>query len=636
MAGILPDYIQNLDEEEIYDQVQQLIEDHDGVVEDEDEDESDSEDTEEDEGDEDEDFLPEIALPTVSVTGPSTSSQEAVTSRGLENVVEENEDSKRTADGGEMSSSNNKVESGENSSAEELNRSQIDGLFCPICMEAWTNAGDHQICCLPCGHLYGLSCIKRWLQQHRSSAKCPQCNRKCSLKDVRVIYASQIVVVDQESQKKVKTLEAKCASLEKKDAVWCKKAIEWQKREANLHQQIDQLMERTSYLEHLLGDMQNRPTGILIGNGACQEHAILGHNLDSEFGRHGFSGGFVLQKDLLVDGARVFDVDASSQILIIARRLAGMGGMHVLTKMSLIAPHETENIQLPVSTKAVKDLRVSPHGRLTLLAFLGKKLSVLSTESNNIILSYDLPAAAWSCSWDLNSSHYLYAGLQNGMLLVFDMRQTTRPVESLIGLTGNLIHTIHSLSPDLTVRSGVRTLLTASSVGLCEWNFGGIEERPFLVPGSENQGVCISLACCRYSNDIVASFRPKVEFSSDISISQPSLTMGQGVQGSHVLYKRLGSRGYQKLGSTYANVNDIRLPKKSTIVARENQDPLFAFGDEITCELVLQELPSLMDLQRLRSRMHPIHDVKYTHTLSTGLLSCLSEDTLQLFSANLL
>ncbi|KAF3623162.1 hypothetical protein FXO37_31991 [Capsicum annuum] len=29
---------------------------------------------------------------------------------------------------------------------EEWNRSEIDGLFCTICMEAWTNDGDHQIC----------------------------------------------------------------------------------------------------------------------------------------------------------------------------------------------------------------------------------------------------------------------------------------------------------------------------------------------------------------------------------------------------------------------------------------------------------------------------------------------------------
>ena len=47
-------------------------------------------------------------------------------------------------------------------------------------------------------------------------------------------------------------------------------------------------------------------------------------------------------------------------------------------QMSLISPHEIEDILLPSGTKAVKDLRVSPAKcRLALLASLGKKLSVL-------------------------------------------------------------------------------------------------------------------------------------------------------------------------------------------------------------------------------------------------------------------
>ncbi|XP_057478678.1 uncharacterized protein LOC130766025 [Actinidia eriantha] len=312
-----------------------------------------------------------------------------------------------------------------------------------------------------------------------------------------------------------------------------------------------------------------------------------------------------------------------------------MGGMHVLTKVSLIAPHERENIQLPVNTKAAKDIRIAPNGRLVLLASLGKKLSVMSMESNNTVLSYDLPAAAWSCSWDLSSSHYVYTGLQNGKLLVFDMRQTLRPLGSFDGLTCNPIHTVHSLLPDLTLPSGVRSLLTASSVGLCHWNFGGNEERPSLVPESENQGVCIALAYCPSSNHIVASFRPKIEIACDMAVSQPSLTpatslMGQGVQGSHILYKNVGNRCYQKLGSTIANVNDIRLAK-SAIIDRQNHDVLFASSNEATCELFLQELPSFMVVQRLTSQKHPVRDVKYTHDLSSGLLSCLSEDKLQLF-----
>lgn len=39
--------------------------------------------------------------------------------------------------------------------------------------------------------------------------QCPQCNRKCSMKDVRKLYASRIVAVDEESQKVVSVLRTK-------------------------------------------------------------------------------------------------------------------------------------------------------------------------------------------------------------------------------------------------------------------------------------------------------------------------------------------------------------------------------------------------------------------------------------------
>ncbi|XVF55528.1 hypothetical protein PTKIN_Ptkin06aG0043200 [Pterospermum kingtungense] len=545
--------------------------------------------------------------------------------------------SKKGEKGGEGRICSSAGETGENSQGNEWNPGDIDGLFCPICMEAWTTSGDHHVCCLPCGHIYGLSCIRKWLQQRGTSRKCPQCNRKCTFKDVRKLFVSRIVAIDGESQKRIRSLEAKCISLEKESAVsskkeaeWRKREAEWKKREAVLQQELHQLKEKTNYLEHLL-DVRSRTMEYApspsIGSNQVQPP---GYNLGSDFKGQ---GPFILQKELRVDGARLFDIDASTKILLMTRRLQGLGGTHVLTKMSLMAPYERQDISLPSGTKAVRDLHMCPSdGSLVLFASLGKKLSVLSTESNNVILDYDLPAAAWSCSWDLNSSHQVYAGLQNGSLLVFDMRQTSRPLESVNGLTSNPVHTTHSLL-NSSSPSGVTAVLSASSIGICQWSFGGSVERPFLVSETGYQGVCISLAYCSSSNDIIASYRPRIDFTNEMASSQPLPTpvIGQGVQGSHVHLKRAGSNCYQKMGVTCANVNDVRLPR-STIMNIENHGCLFASGDELTGELVLQQLPSFFVVQRLKLPKHPIHDVKYANAFDGGLLGCLSEDVLQLYS----
>jgi E3 ubiquitin-protein ligase RFWD3 len=65
--------------------------------------------------------------------------------------------------------------------------------MCSICFDKWTSSGNHRICCLKCGHLFGHSCIDRWL---KSNKKCPTCNAKAKKADIRLLYVPRITVVD--------------------------------------------------------------------------------------------------------------------------------------------------------------------------------------------------------------------------------------------------------------------------------------------------------------------------------------------------------------------------------------------------------------------------------------------------------
>ncbi|KAF6171459.1 hypothetical protein GIB67_017983 [Kingdonia uniflora] len=96
----------------------------------------------------------------------------------------------------------------QNSNGDEENEAMEDGVSsevnegncCPICMHPWSSEGAHRICCLPCGHVYGLSCAEKWLQKSSGNGKCPQCNRKCSVKNILRLYASHIPVSNEHKE----------------------------------------------------------------------------------------------------------------------------------------------------------------------------------------------------------------------------------------------------------------------------------------------------------------------------------------------------------------------------------------------------------------------------------------------------
>ncbi|KAG7553968.1 Zinc finger RING-type [Arabidopsis suecica] len=516
----------------------------------------------------------------------------------------------------------------------EWKQGDTEGLSCSICMEVWTSGGQHQVCCLPCGHLYGFSCINKWLQMRRSAGKCPQCNKTCSMRDVRKIYASRVAAVDDEAHKRILFLEAKLSSMEQKTARWSDKEAQWKKIEAELQLEVNKLKKKIAHMESSTKGVQSQP------NVASQEKYISGHNIYQE--HHGKSPycSFRHQGELLINGGRIFDIDGGRQILLLARRLPGVGGTFVLTQMSLHSPGEIDDILLPPTTRAIKDLHLSPHSNgLAVFGSLGKKLSVISLESHNTVLSYDLPAAPWSCSWDLNSSHHIYAGLQNGMVLVFDMRQTTGPFASMTGLTTNPVHTIHHLSGNSTPTSDVRTLLSASSIGLCQWNISGSEGSPSLVSETGNPGICISSSYCPRSDHIVASYRPRVGSSDDTVPTQPSLTQtgannsnSNGVDGFHVCHKRRGVDSYyQKLSSTQAIVDPIRLPRTAIIDFGGEGKELFASCDESTRFLIFQDPLTFTITQLFPLSSHlPLQDLKYADVNGSGLLGLLTDDRLQL------
>ncbi|XP_042336910.1 E3 ubiquitin-protein ligase RFWD3-like, partial [Plectropomus leopardus] len=79
-----------------------------------------------------------------------------------------------------------------------------EGDTCTICFEAWTTAGEHRLSALRCGHLFGFTCIQRWLKAQGPAAKCPQCNKKAKRSDIVLLYAPKLRALDNSEQESLK------------------------------------------------------------------------------------------------------------------------------------------------------------------------------------------------------------------------------------------------------------------------------------------------------------------------------------------------------------------------------------------------------------------------------------------------
>ncbi|XP_020587615.1 E3 ubiquitin-protein ligase RFWD3-like [Phalaenopsis equestris] len=475
---------------------------------------------------------------------------------------------------------------------------------CPICLVPWTPDGAHRVCCIPCGHVYGRSCLERWMKRCKKNvAKCPQCSARFKQTEMINLYAPLIAVSDTDLEKEV-------LSLREKNEI--------------LRLERDRLMEEIKKSKKM-ACLEVESSGVVWEN--CFTSQNNPNTNCTSYNR------CVLQNEIPVDGARVLGIDASSQILIVSGKKPGQDSEHYLNKISLLGRCEIDRILLPPQTGAVRDLCILP-GCLALIASLGKKISLLSMLSNNVVLKYDLPAPAWSCSVDVNEPCHIYAGLQNGMLLMFDIRQTAGCLESIEGLSRFPIHSICSLKQNHCSRK----VLTASSVGPCLWDVGGSGQRPFLIPELESQGICISLACDSSSSDIVASFRPKVELSGDPIPSQTPLSPSESLYlsaklGSHVHLKRIDSTSFQKGNEVNCYVSQVRM-SKSVVIFAEGKNSMFACGDESTRGVYLWNLPSFQLHSCHRPHQSPILDIKYSSSVKLGLLGAISENKLQVFSCS--
>ncbi|EFO26605.1 hypothetical protein LOAG_01878 [Loa loa] len=289
---------------------------------------------------------------------------------------------------------------------------EIDGdeTSCSICFEAYTISGGHRVVCLKCGHLFGQSCIERWIRTEKA-AKCPQCKAKARLTDIRRLYVRAVKALDTTELECLKeannAYKAENDSLRLENQRLKEKIVKegkcnpYKAEIERLNLENAQLRARIALQEkHENKSRSTIPPAAKVMKGAY-------------FSLH---EGPVIQLSL-EPGSR--SLDANGECFVVACKVRN--DLFMPYGLKLITADGREDTVIPVHSRKPRCCRFSPFNRQI----------VLSTGEDNTlcVTSFDdhprvqhripIPASGWCCCW--LSEDDVAVGLINGRVLKFSL-----------------------------------------------------------------------------------------------------------------------------------------------------------------------------------------------------------------------
>ena len=388
----------------------------------------------------------------------------------------------------------------------------LDANSCTICFEPWTSAGRHRLVALKCGHLFGRDCIERWLAGTGSA--CPQCNAPSRKNDIRVLYCKGLLTA-------VDTSAAETALRELGEEKTRREEAEAREARATLKLQVVEQELRQVRENGAGGSVGRGTTGSrVVKAGATVEAAATGtataalaapgasSTLMAGLGALGRP--YALQQEVQLlhrQGSRALDVDTVRGSLLVSvdslvKTPFFPNGSAGVIKLSTLNFRTQEYVQ--IHKQSIRDMRFScPEINCLLTTSLDRTVKVTSFVTNSVVQSYRVPCTAWSCAWNPDKPVEFACGLQNGTVLTFDMRNTSRAIRNDIGQRRVPVTCVQYMpsSQGFTVPG----LLTCSLGGAAFWaaDTAGCE---YLLPSLE--GACVWASVDAGSQRCLLSFKP--------------------------------------------------------------------------------------------------------------------------------
>ncbi|KAK2500461.1 hypothetical protein MC885_012203 [Smutsia gigantea] len=284
-----------------------------------------------------------------------------------------------------------------------------EGDTCTICMEHWTNAGDHRLSALRCGHLFGYSCISKWLKGQ--TRKCPQCNKKAKHSDIIVLFARTLRALDTSEQELMKGKQAELESAQ------CRLQLQV------LTDECTRLHSRVQDLQKLVQHQDQMPQG---------SRARSLSYLPPSQGQHKYH----FQKTFTVSktgNCRIMAYCDALSCLVVSQPSPEASFLPGFGVKMLSTANMKSSQYIAMHSKQIRGLAFSSQLKgLLLSASLDNTIKLTSLQTNTVVQTYNTGRPVWSCCWCLDENNCIYAGLVNGSILVYDLRNTSSHIQELV------------------------------------------------------------------------------------------------------------------------------------------------------------------------------------------------------------
>ncbi|NWU78044.1 RFWD3 ligase, partial [Onychorhynchus coronatus] len=490
-----------------------------------------------------------------------------------------------------------------------------EGDTCSICFEQWTNAGEHRLSALRCGHLFGYTCIERWLKGQ--AGKCPQCNKKAKRSDIVVLYARTLKALDTSEQERMRS------SLEKEQLL--RRQAELESAQSRLQLQV--LTDECSKLHRQVQELKalvaqhNASTSQQAGS----SRPCLAGSLPSSQSQRTYC----LEKVVLVSQAgncRVMAYCDSMGCLVVSQPspqstfIPGCG-----VKMMSLANLKSSQY-VPIHSKQIRGLAFGTRADgLLLSAALDGTLKLTSLATNTVVQTYNAGRPVWSCCWCLDDTNYVYAGLVNGSIMIYDLRDTNSHVQELVPQKSRCPMVSLSYLPRAASASLPHGGILAGSLeGACFWEQrAGNSYRPHHLP--LEPGGCIDIQTEIHTRHCLATYRPGKN-NPCVRCVMMQLTCSPLTEASEDVV--CSSNPVQTFS---AGPTCKLLTKNAIFQSPEDDGSVFVCaGDEASNSALLWDAGSGSLLQRLSADL-PVLDICPLEVNQTHLLATLTEKVVNIY-----